>query len=322
MLHQLREKLGTAGLAVAIIALIAALGGTALAASGALSGKQKKEVEKISKKISKTFAKAGPQGLQGPAGSPGAKGDPGPEGPEGATGKTGPQGPLGPAGKSIAVAPEPKGVHCAEGGASFEQEGSGVKTFACGGKEGSPWTAGGTLPPGATEVGDWSFQTPASKIKVDVEGTTEEITISDTANLRILAPISFPIKLAAFIEPEHTHFVPKVKEECNEKSEPEQAVCLAQLKEVCPGSFLIPEAAGPGELCVYQPGSSAGEGTTFEAIGKLAFGGSEGASTAGAILAFAPNTGPAFGVGSFAVSGCTTTVQVPPNPALECPSGP
>lgn len=94
MFTRIHDKLGTAGLIVAVVALIAALTGTAFAAAG-LNGKQKKEV----KKIAKSVAKAGPTG---PAGLPGAKGDtgaPGPagkEGPEGPEGKEGPEGPPGP----------------------------------------------------------------------------------------------------------------------------------------------------------------------------------------------------------------------------------
>lgn len=97
-MKKIHEKLGTAGLIVAVVALVAALTGSAFAAVDKLSPQEKKEV----KKIAKSFAKkgpTGPQGLAGPAGAPGAKGDTGakgatgPEGPEGPTGEEGPPGP-------------------------------------------------------------------------------------------------------------------------------------------------------------------------------------------------------------------------------------
>lgn len=118
MFSRIHNKLGTAGLVVAIVALIAALAGTAFAAAG-LNSKQKKEVTKIATKIAKKYA--GATGPAGPQGAPGAPGAPGKEGPQGKEGKEGPEGEEGPEGP-----------------------------------EGSPWTAGGVLPKAATETGAWS----------------------------------------------------------------------------------------------------------------------------------------------------------------------
>ena len=98
MFRRVHEKLGTAGLIIAVVALIAALTGTALAAAG-LNSKQKKEVTKIAKKYAGKPGATGPAGPQGPAGPAGAKGDPGAAGApgaKGATGATGPEGPPGP----------------------------------------------------------------------------------------------------------------------------------------------------------------------------------------------------------------------------------
>lgn len=92
MLSRIHNKLGTAGLVVAIVALVAALGGAAYAASdNHLSGGEKKEV----KKIAKGLVQPGPEGKQGPAGPAGPAGAPGPKGPTGATGKTGLTGKTG-----------------------------------------------------------------------------------------------------------------------------------------------------------------------------------------------------------------------------------
>ena len=71
MFSRMHNKLGTAGLLVAIVALVFAMVGGAYAAKGALTGKQKKEVEKIAKKYA---GKPGAQGPQGAAGLVGPKG--------------------------------------------------------------------------------------------------------------------------------------------------------------------------------------------------------------------------------------------------------
>jgi len=88
MFSKLHQRLGTAGLIIAVIALVAALAGTAFAAAG-LNSKQKKEVKKIAKKFA---GKPGPAGSQGP---PGAKGDTGAKGSAGLEGPRGPEGPQG-----------------------------------------------------------------------------------------------------------------------------------------------------------------------------------------------------------------------------------
>jgi hypothetical protein len=95
MLSRIHNKLGTAGLVVAIVALVAALAGTAFAAAK-LNPTQKKEVKKIvSAEIKKHPGPAGPAGPQGPAGAPGANGTNGAPGAKGATGPKGATGAKG-----------------------------------------------------------------------------------------------------------------------------------------------------------------------------------------------------------------------------------
>jgi len=107
MLKRIHEKLGTAGLVIAVVALVVALGGTAFAAAG-LNSKQKKEVKKIAKQFA---GKQGPKGDPGSAGAQGAKGDQGPKGDQGSKGDEGNQGPKGdegPAGPTETELPEGK----------------------------------------------------------------------------------------------------------------------------------------------------------------------------------------------------------------------
>jgi len=90
MFSRLHNKLGTAGLAVAVIALVAALCGAAFAAGG-LSKQQENRVKQLIKKNGKP-GKTGATGAQGPKGDPGAKGDTGPKGDAGAQGTPGKDG--------------------------------------------------------------------------------------------------------------------------------------------------------------------------------------------------------------------------------------
>jgi hypothetical protein len=260
-----RDRLGAngPGLTVAVIALVFALVGGAFAASGGLTGKQKKEVIKIAKQYA---GKPGPAGAQG---SPGAKGDKGDTGSQGPEGKPGEKGKDGKDGTSVVVSPEPKGANCAEGGSKFV---AGVTTtFACNGKEGSPWTAGGVLPPKATETGTFSVQ-GSSEDPGDVNG--------------LFTTISFPIPLKEPIDAAHIKLLPQfpVPAECN-------------------GTVENPKAQ-PGYLCIYQGGESAG---TFrervEPPGSLFSEELSGTGTSGARLRFEPPTEEfAFANGSFAVT--------------------
>ena len=133
MLRRLHDRLGTAGLIIAMVALVVALGGSALAASSALTGKQKKEVKKIAKEF------AGKDGAQGPAGQTGpqgAKGDAGAAGANGENGENGEDGENGENGENVNIIPLPPGNEkCDQGGAKFVN-GTG-EGFACNGKPGS-----------------------------------------------------------------------------------------------------------------------------------------------------------------------------------------
>lgn len=258
-----RERISASGpgVIIASIAVILALGGTALAAAK-LNGTQKKEVEKISKKFAgkpgATGAAGpagaqGPGGAQGPAGAAGAKGATGPTGPTGTSGTTGPTGPTGTTG--------PTGATGATGPT---------------GPTGSPWTAGGTLPPGATETGAWATGIGTGKAP---------------------AAISFPIPLAAIIKAANIHFSSETG-----------------FSTVCPGSSAKNPKAPPGVLCIHKgesPGASAPvvsdpggeflENEAEEIFNQTGF--------AGAIIWWTLSNG--FASGSYAVTGCGTGFPCP-----------
>jgi hypothetical protein len=214
----IREPFGTAGLIVALVALVAALGGTALAAKGALTGKQKKEVEKIAKKYA---GKPGAPGAAGPAGAAGTAGKNGTDGTNGTNGTDG---------KSVDVTEIPTGEpECAElGGAMVTPEG-GTGVEVCNGEEGaegSPWTAGGTLPSGRTETGTFA-------------GVTEPLEGENLGK----AAISFAIPLAAPLDEDHVVVVVETS------TAPEKANC-ENPNHPGTASFANPEAK-PGYLCVF-----------------------------------------------------------------------
>lgn len=125
MLSRVHNKLGTAGLVVAIVALVAALTGVAFAAAG-LNSKQKKEVKTIAKQFAGKPGATGPAGPAGPQGPKGDQGAQGNEGPEGEPGPPGAPGNPGEAGMCSAAEPECKlasggtltGIWSASGGKS------------------------------------------------------------------------------------------------------------------------------------------------------------------------------------------------------------
>jgi hypothetical protein len=205
-IRAIREPFGTAGLIVACVALVAALGGTAFAAAK-LNSTQKKEVEKIAKKFAGKPGAPGANGTNGASGKDGTKGEPGVPGSPGASGKSVVLG--------TATTGECPGSN-PSGGTTVEIEGNAAsKKKICNGKEGSPWTAGGVLPSGKTETGEW-------------------VTPSQALTGTKTTAISFPIPLSEPLEGADVHIIPSSGTSTTE----------------CPGSVAEPKALS-GNLCVY-----------------------------------------------------------------------
>jgi hypothetical protein len=225
MFSTLRTRFGIPGV-ISVMALVFAMFGGAYAASNSSGGgKATAKAKKGPRGPKGATGPAGPAGAQGPAGPAGAKGDPGPKGDAGSPGA---------AGKSVSATPIDFGEpdKCEErGGVEVKQEGAGSGTEICNGAEGSPWTDGGTLPPGATETGVYSrFVAKASE--------AEQIE---------LEPLSFPIPLEHGLPVDHLIYVPSggpiPETECQNPEHTGSA------------SYENPEAA-PGYLCVFSEASS------------------------------------------------------------------
>ena len=190
MFYAIRTRIN-ATTVVAGLALVFAMTGGAYAAKKYLITSTKQISPSVLKSLQ---GKAGPAGVNGAQGSGGSAGAQGPAGKDGAPGEKGAPGTNG---KSVVAETENAGANCEEGGSSFHQEGSAVKTYACNGKEGAqgePWPAGGTLPHEATETGAWSFG-------------FEPPSICEFSSGCGLATISFPIPLAAELGSSNVHYV-------------------------------------------------------------------------------------------------------------------
>lgn len=341
MISKLHQRLGTAGFIISIVALVAALGGGAYAASGGLTGKQKKEVEKIAKKYAGKPGKNGAPGAQGPKGETGAAGSKGDSGASGGPGTNGTDGGPGANGKSVTVKAVAEGeARCEErGGALVEQEGAGAGVEVCNGEEGeegSPWTAGGTLPAGSTETGSLFGVTSAAGI--------------------LKVAISFPIPLAAEVPFANAHVVPASVQAATGTGDTETASTEIKNVSTTTGTFTIGSAvsgagipsgavikkvegttielnveasatatgvaltAGPpagcdgtaaepkaasGNLCVYLAKENVAEGSFFSgAVLKPGAGGvSIGASKSGALVQLVGGNPSTEAWGTFAVTG-------------------
>jgi hypothetical protein len=317
MLSPLRSRFGIPGV-ISVIALVFAMLGGAYAANDSGGGGKATASAKAKKGPRGPKGATGPAGPTGPAGANGKDGANGSNGKDGAQGSVGPQGPPGSAGsagapgKSVLVEEIPAELGettCDEqGGAEYEVEGSGEQTVICNGKEGSPWTANGTLPPGAVETGSYvtTGSAPQKIVTEYKEGPVgeeetkkEEFTIGSN---EMFASISFPIPLATNIPGAHIFYGFGTAFEGE-----------TEFTKNCPGkSSSAPAVLHPGDLCIFR---SPIADATFIRASQTPFGGS-GAGVYGTYLEFEPieGGGKSFAVGSFAVKGCSLTEE-----ATKCP---
>jgi hypothetical protein len=166
------------------------------------------------------------------------------------------------------------------GGALVQEEGSSAGVEVCAGEPGEPgdpWTAGGTLPVGATETGSFSL---SGTFPAFPEGF-------------LYATASFSIPLAAPLDEEHViGLAPGYNGEDEVGAEHEN----------CPGTSENPRAKS-GYLCVYTSLA------TFLLVNKPAeirrLSGGAGASKSGALLVYAKNANPGYSsvAGTFALTG-------------------
>jgi hypothetical protein len=330
MLSRIRHRLTYANVA-ATLAVFFAMSGGAYAASHYLITSTKQ----ISPKVLKSLT--GKAGAPGANGANGAQGPQGPAGPAGAngTGTPGAEGKPGAPGESVTNKAVKKGeTACAkEGGAEFKV-GAGAATTAC---NGSPWTAGGTLPSNKTETGSWGVSVPqvfrcvaAAEVEVEKKGKKEkvhsghwkdsscaeaEVENTEThvfeggfeheapsvheSSQPIVTAISFAIPLAEAAGKEPGYVLGETEV---------HYVPVGGSSPECPGSVGSP-AAKAGNLCVYAGESIDVEKASIIPPGISSFGGfpevsKDGAGVSGAELFLQPENGsnPSHVYGSWAVT--------------------
>jgi hypothetical protein len=266
MFSALRRQLSYSNVAATMALVFALTGGAFAATSHSGGGSPARATASASHAtVAKKKSKAPARGPAGPKGATGAAG------PQGATGPAGPTGPAGAAGaKGENGSPGAQGPEGKEGKAGTNG------TNGTNGKNGSPWTAGGTLPPGSTETGAWNI------IPGSVPGVVSSLTS--------LTTISFPIPLAAPLGRAETAAV-TVEEQEGKKTPPAG----------CTGTVETPTAEA-GHLCVYQSAEiPPGPPITSWKLGLSSEGFfHQGASTAGAVLGTIENV---QDEGTWAVTG-------------------
>jgi hypothetical protein len=259
---------------VMTLALVFAMSGGAYAASKYLITSTKQISPKVLKSLKGKNGTNGAQGAQGAQGPAGANGKDGTNGTNG-TGTNGTNGTDGTNGKSVVLANGASGctTNGGAGGTSVEVEGTpGSKKYVC---NGSPWTAGGTLPAGATETGGWAVG--------DGNAGT---------GVQVYTAISFSIPLAAPVA--------EANVQANVVGFPTGASTTE--KENCPGTVTAPKAK-TGFLCVYTgvyEHASTFLGRPF--VLKLSEA-APGTDTAGASVGIVSEAANATASGTWAVTG-------------------
>jgi hypothetical protein len=221
MFSMIRRRFTYANVAMTL-ALVFAMSGGAYAASKYVITSTKQISPKVLKSLKGAKGANGANGAAGLSGATGPAGPGGAAGPQGAKGETGGTGPEGKAGVGVTskALTESDAACNKEGGSEFTAGSS--KTTAC---NGSPWTAGGTLPQGASETGQWGW-------------ATEDYKQFQFAYV----PISFEIPLKVAPTP---HYI-----ELGE-GEGEGSPAPAIVNKECEGTFKAPKAA-TGNLCVFD----------------------------------------------------------------------
>jgi hypothetical protein len=224
----------SAGTVLGTLALIFAMTGAAWAAHHYLISSTKQISPKV---LAQLKGNRGPRGARGATGARGAQG---PRGAQGAQGPTGPKGVTGTNGTDgtngntvLSGSGAPASSLGSNGDFYIDTDfydlygpktsgGWGSPTSLKGpkGDAGSPWTAGGTLPSGATETGTWGAVVAPSGFA--------------------MASISFPIPLAASLDSAHVHLY------SDTASSPGGA-----FSATCTGTAANPTAPS-GNLCIYQ----------------------------------------------------------------------
>lgn len=165
MFRAVRKRLTYANLAMTL-ALVFAMSGGAYAAKHWIITSKRQIKPSVLKQLAGKTGPSGPEGKQGPAGASGKDGVAGANGKDGTNGSNGVDGSNG---KNVLAAFEGKGTNCADGGTSFEVEGSGVKHYACNGEPGTSGTNGESVKIKSLAAGEGGCEQGGSEFTVGTE---------------------------------------------------------------------------------------------------------------------------------------------------------
>lgn len=254
MFSRLRNRFGIPGV-ISVIALVFAMIGGAYAANDSSEG---------SKASASAKAKKGPRGPRGPKGPTGPAGPVGPAGAQGSAGAQGPKGDTGAAG-----APGLQGLKGETGptgatGATGDEGEPGEQGEI--GPEGSPWTLGGTIPPGKTITGGW-FLDP------DLGGVSP-------SQVGLPALFSFPLPMPSPIPDGNIHLIHG-----------------DTVPSGCTGGTRAEPKADPGHLCIW---STAWAGPPSAPVQFINMGGPGG--TTGFAMSVSSEAGVAIAFGTWAAT--------------------
>lgn len=281
MLSFIRRQMSATNLMV-LAALIFAMAGGAFAATGGGKAHGGHQGHAAKKHQGKANGKRGPRGPRGPEGKQGPAGPAGPAGPQGTAGEkgaTGERGANGGTGESVTSAEIATSESACNklGGSKFTV--GGKETTACNGKagkEGSPWTDGGVLPPEAEETGVWALTRLPEAVGF--------------GQLKI--PVSFAIPLQKALGEGAVHIIGTEAGKPGE--EPVAAGCVLKRNEA---EEIVEVEAEPGNLCIYVQYE---EGIKTMLVSNLEDG-LPGAGRYGAVISAAGAEAGAFGDGYWAV---------------------
>ncbi|HWM54034.1 MAG TPA: hypothetical protein VNO20_01400 [Solirubrobacterales bacterium] len=292
MFSTLRNRFGIPGV-ISVIALVFALVGGAFAAND-LGGSDEGATASAKKAVKGPPGKRGPKGATGaagPAGPAGPQGPAGPAGAPGANGKDGAAGAPGAAGKTVLngegspasslgttgdfyIDTELVEIYGPKNGSNW---GSPTPLMGEPGKDGEPWTAGGTLPPGSTETGVWG------------------LSFKEEGYVGIAFPVPLPAMGAGL----------PIGLEIEEGETPPSTCDNGQGAAPTVDN---PEA-DPGYLCVFE-GKSFGAAPSILGVGPPSTLAAEAVSRAGGVISL-ESGGTSIVGGSWAVTACGGTAICP-----------
>lgn len=332
MYERMQKQFGTAGMILSVVAIVLALAGGAIAASG---------------------GKPGPRGPRGKTGKRGPQGPQGLAGTNGTNGKDGTNGTNGSDGASVKLV-NSSPTNCAEGGFTYEVEGSGEENEVCNGEEGLSGLDGKSVTTTTLAPGEEGCAAGGTKLEVEDSASPEIIcngekgadgTFGGTlpvgktetgfwafatapGQTEAWVPVSFQQPLNGASGNYKPHFVPNgtsgTDYPCGAGTYTDNSTNPPTVYEGAGGTIANPKAP-PGYLCIFELGKDEANhapNSTYDATYSSAglIGSTAGqVQKMGGLMRFpvTNSANSAYGNGTWAVTSCQNAAlcSVPGGPA-------